>query len=119
MSWERLGPLQDRKHTTTLKIGPKKVKNTKNTIFGIFGVCLPYLAGGGSFLFCRGPSFSQGLGQAKPKDDGNIAGLPSCLESELVFTSRAHAKGAVLAEKVCFLESSEEPLSENLLREPF
>ena len=51
IAWERLGPIQDRKHSNpknTAKICPKC---SKTMIFCIFGVCLPYFAcvGGGGF----------------------------------------------------------------------
>ena len=65
---EELGPLLGKdlapyrigKHSNPQNSPKIHQKYSKNTIFGILGVFLSYFACGGVFLFCRGPSFSQG-----------------------------------------------------------
>ena len=65
-------------------------KYSKNTIFGISGVFLPYVACGGVFLFCRGPSFSQDKGCHSHMQNGSPA--PSYGAPSLVCCSKQHGR---------------------------
>ena len=63
MEWlgKDLAPCRIGKHSNPQNSPKKHQKYSNNTIFGIFGVFLSYFARGGVFLFCRGPSFLQGM----------------------------------------------------------
>ena len=57
-NWEELAPYRIGKHSPENRAEIHQ-KYTKNEIWGIFGVFLPFFASGAIFLFSRGPTFSQ------------------------------------------------------------
>ena len=61
LSWvffgKRLAPYRIGKHSNAQNRAKIDQKYTKNMIFCIFGVFLPYFACGAVVIFCRGPSF--------------------------------------------------------------
>ena len=74
-AWERVGPLQDRKHSNPQNRAKAHQKYTTKRLSGIFGAFLPYFASRGIFLFSRRPTLSQGFTQRSGRDVPDVPGL--------------------------------------------